>query len=108
LLMIGERRKAEANTMFIVSGLSFTVLLLGLNIDGPLVKADEFREHLWLAVADLAGIVVGSVLSILVFALVIYLYERNLPEPKAITPPTESELKQVSTLISAHIGGGEE
>jgi len=108
LLMIGVERKAESNTMFIVSGLSFAVLLLGLNVDGPLVRGDEFREHLWLAVSDLAGIAVGSLLSILVFALVIYLYERSLPEPKTITPPTESELKQVSSLIASHLGGEEE
>lgn len=108
LLMIGVERKAESNIMFIVSGLSFTVLLLGLNIDGPLVRGGEFREHLWLAVADLAGIAVGSLLSILVFALVIYLYERSLPEPKTITPPTELELKQISSLIATHLGGEEE
>jgi len=108
LLMIGERRKTESNTMFIVSGLCFTLLLLGLNVDGPLVTGVEFRQHLWLAVADLSGIAVGSSLSILVFALVIYLYERNLPAPKTINPPTESELKQVSSLIATHLGGEEE
>ncbi|MBT7063953.1 MAG: hypothetical protein HN923_04595 [Euryarchaeota archaeon] len=108
LLMIGEQRKAESNAMFIVSGLSFSILILGLNVDGPLITADEFREHLWLAVADLAGITVGSLLSIFVFALVIYSYERSLPAPKSISPPTESELKQVSTLIASHLGGEDE
>ena len=108
LLMIGDQRKSESNTMFIVSGLSFSLLLLGLYIDGPLVSGEEFRQHLWLAVADLAGIAVGSLLSILIFALVIYGYERNLAEPQPISPPTDSELKQVSKLIATHIGGEQE
>lgn len=108
LLTIGDRRRTESNAMFVVSGLSMAILLLGLNIDGPLVQADEFREHLWLAVADMAGIAVGSLLSILVFAFVIYSYERSLPSPKAIEPPTSSELDQVSTLLQSHLGGEEE
>lgn len=108
LLMIGEQRKAESNAMFLVSGLSCSLLLLGLNIDGPLITANEFREHLWLAGADMAGIAVGTLLSILVFALVIYSYERSLPPPKSISPPTESELKQVSSVIASHLGGEEE
>ena len=108
LLMIGERRKAESNIMFLVSAFSFALLFLGLNVDGPLVTSGDFRQHLWLAVADMSGIAVGSALSILVFALVIYTYERNLPGPESITPPTDSELKQVSTLIATHLGGEEE
>jgi len=108
LLMIGDQRKKESNIMFLVSGLPFALLLLGLKVDGPLMTGDEFREHLWLAVADLSGFAVGSILSIFVFALVIYVYERSLPEPESIIPPTESELKQVSTLIATHLGGEEE
>ena len=108
LLTIGDRRKAESNAMLVVSALSVVVLLLGLNIDGPLVRADEFREHLWLAVADMSGIVAGSLLSILMFAFVIYSYERSLPPPKTIEPPTKSELQQVSTLLRTHLGGEEE
>ena len=94
--------------MFVVSALSMVILLLGLNIDGPLVQASEFREHLWLAVADMAGITVGSLLSILVFAFVIYTYERSLPPPKTIEPPTATELDQVSLLLQTHLGGEEE
>ena len=108
LLTIGDRRKAESNAMFVVSALSMVILLLGLNIDGPLVQASEFREHLWLAVADMAGITVGSLLSILVFAFVIYTYERSLPPPKTIEPPTATELDQVSLLLPTHLGGEEE
>ena len=108
LQTIGDRRKAESKAMFFVSGFSMILLLLGLNIDGPLVHADEFREHLWLAVADMVGIAAGSLLSILVFAFVIYSYERSLPPPKSIEPPTASELERVSSLIQNHLGGEEE
>ena len=108
LLTLGDRRRAESNAMFIVSGLSIIILLLGINIDGPLVEANEFREHLWLAIADMAGIAVGSLLSILIFAFVIYTYERSLPPPKSIQPPTSSELDQVSKVLRNHLGGEEE
>ena len=108
LLTLGDRRRAESNAMFFVSVLSMIILLLGLNIDGPLVQADDFREHLWLAVADMAGIAAGSLLSILVFAFVIYTYERSLPPPKTIEPPTASELERVSAVIQHHLGGEEE
>ena len=50
LLTIGDRRRAESNAMFLVSAVSLIVLLLGLNVDGPLVTGEQFRHHLWLAV----------------------------------------------------------
>ena len=91
-----------------LSGLSFLLLFLGLNVDGPLITAELFREHLWLAVADLAGLLVGSLLSILVFAIVIFVYERNLPPPQTISPPTKDELEQVADIVSNHLGGEQE
>ena len=84
------------------------MLLLGLNVDGPLMTTDDFREHLWLAVADLAGLAVGSMLSILIFALVIFIYEKTLPPPTTIEAPSVTELKQVANVIASHIWGNEE
>ena len=84
------------------------MILLGLNVDGPLMTTDDFREHLWLAVADLAGLAVGSMLSILMFALVIFVYEKTLPPPVRIEAPNGTELKQVAGVIASHIGGNEE
>tara|TARA_A200000159_G_C7326003_1_gene340985 strand:- start:152 stop:973 length:822 start_codon:yes stop_codon:yes gene_type:complete len=108
MLTIGVDRKKEANSIFMLSGLSFLLLFLGLNVDGPLITAELFREHLWLAVADLAGLLVGSSLSILVFAIVIFVYERNLPPPQTISPPTKDELEQVADIVSNHLGGEQE
>jgi hypothetical protein len=108
LLTIGDERKNESNYMFLLSGLGFIMILLGLNVDGPLMTTDDFREHLWLAVADLAGLAVGSMLSILMFALVIFVYEKTLPPPVRIEAPNGTELKQVAGVIASHIGGNEE
>lgn len=108
LLTIGVERRKESNSLFMLSGLSFLLLLLGLNVDGPLITAELFREHLWLAVADLAGLLVGSLLSILVFAIVIFVYERNLPPPLTIHAPSKEELQQVADVVSIHIGGEQE
>lgn len=108
LLTIGDGRKAESNMMFTLSGAAFILLFLGLNFDGTLVSTEDFRRHLWLSVADLAGLAVGSILSIIVFALVIFVYEKTLPSPSSIQAPTDVELQRVADIITPHLGGGEE
>ncbi len=107
-LSIGDNRKTESNYMFMLSGLGFLMIFLGLNVDGPLITTDDFREHLWLSVADLAGIAVGGLLSVMVFALVIFVYEKTLPSPVTIEAPQTAELEQVANVIASHIGGGVE
>ena len=94
--------------MFMLSGLGFLMIFLGLNVDGPLITTDDFREHLWLSVADLAGIAVGGLLSILVFALVIVVYEKTLPLPAIIEAPQAAELDLVANVIASHVGGEDE
>jgi hypothetical protein len=47
-------------------------------------------------------------LSILMFALVIFVYEKTLPPPVRIEAPNGTELKQVAGVIASHIGGNEE
>ena len=78
-----------------------------MNFDSSNVSSNEFREYVWLSIADIIGIAIGSILAILSFALVIFVYEKSLPKPNSITAPTEDELSAVSKVIAENIGGEE-
>ncbi len=108
LLLIGDERKTEASLMYGLSGVSLLMMLVGLNLDGPEMSSEEFRIHLGLATADLLGILLGCLLSILAFASVIFLYERSLPKPQTVAPPSNDELEFAASVIANHIGGEEE
>ena len=69
-----------------------------------IVERNEFRKYVWLSIADLVGIIFGSILAIISFSLVIYSYEKRLPKPKSILPPTENELKHSAKIISLNLG----
>jgi hypothetical protein len=78
-----------------------------MNLDSSNVSAVEFREYVWLSIADLIGITIGSILAILSFALVIFVYEKSLVKPESISPPTKDELSAVSDVVKQNIGGEE-
>ena len=78
-----------------------------MNFESSNVSSDEFREYVWLSIADIIGIAIGSILAILSFALVIFVYEKSLPKPDSIAAPTEEELSAVSKVIAENIGGEE-
>ena len=61
-----------------------------------------FASH---TVVVVKGIIIGSILSIISFALVIFVYERSLPKPESIEPPNDHELAQVAQVIKNNIGG---
>jgi hypothetical protein len=107
LRFIGDRRAAESNVLWFASGLVFLLIVIGMTVDGRSIDADTFRDHLWLAGADLLGTAVGFSISILVFGLVIFLHERSLPKPASVPPPSDAELTKVAKIVSANIGGGE-
>ena len=108
MLTIGVDRKKEASSIFMLSGLSFLLLFLGLNVDGPLITAELFREHLWLAVADLSWTTCGK------FTLDSCFRNRDIclrtkpAPPQTISPPTKDELEQVADIVSNHLGGEQE
>ena len=78
-----------------------------MNLDSSSIESDEFRKYVWLSIADIIGITIGSILAILSFASVIFVYERSLPKPKSIPAPTKEELSTVSKIIKENIGGEE-
>ena len=53
------------------------IALSAMIFDGYLTTADEFRDYLWLSVADIFGTIVGISLSIFAFAVVIWAYEKS-------------------------------
>ena len=96
--------KHELKSTLVVS-LIFSLRLMGLFILLPIfsIYASEYNN----SSAFLAGIAIGSILAILSFALVIFVYEKSLPKPDSIAAPTEEELSAVSKVIAENIGGEE-
>lgn len=105
LRMIGDDRIKESNLLWFAAGFVFSIIVLGMLIDGHAIDATEFRYHLWLAGADLLGTAVGLAIAILVFGVVIFLHERSLPEPGSVDPPTAKEMSHVTAIVAANLGG---
>lgn len=108
LRYLGDGREKESNFMLIISALMFALTALGMILDGPVVSAEMFRNHFWLAASDIFGLGLGVGSSILVFALVIWIYESSLPTTKSLDAPSQQELEQAASVISKHIGGEQE
>ena len=58
------------------------IALAAIIFDGYLTTAEEFRDYLWLAAADIFGTVLGISMAIGAFAIVIWSYEKSLPLPE--------------------------
>ena len=107
MLVLGDNRSAESKSLFFMSGLTLVFILLAMNMDSSDASSNEFRTYVWLSIADLVGIILGSILAIISFSLVIYSYEKRLPKPTSILPPTKDELKHSAKIISSNIGDDE-
>ena len=104
----GRDRGGEAMKLGLLSLTMTGIAVAAMLFDGYLTTADEFREYLWLAAADIFGTVVGVGSAIAAFALVIWSYEKSLPAPGNSPPPSDDEIKHVVALANTHIGGEEE
>ena len=107
MLSFGDSRTSESKYLFGTSLVSFVFLICAMNLDSSNIDAVGFREYVWLSVADLIGIVIGSMLAIICFASVIFVYESTLPKPKSIDAPTNEELSKISQVILDNLGGEE-
>jgi hypothetical protein len=107
MLVIGDNRQKESRFMAAISLFTLIIIICAMTIDGKNVSSNQFSDYLWLSVSDLLGISVGVSLSILIFGLVIYLYESNLEQPGSVNPPSKKELSLASIKISQNIGGEE-
>jgi hypothetical protein len=104
----GDDRNKEATNLILASIILAAIALAAMFIDGSNTSAGEFRNHLWSAAADILGTVAGAGAAIATFAIVIWAYERSLPDPENSPPPSDEEIKHVVSLADAHLDGGEE
>ena len=94
--------------MLMLTLFSGLLLLLGAALDGPNVPHEQFASEVILAAADLFGALVGAAIAVLVFALVLAVYESQQPAPNLLAPPTTEQLAQASKVIANNIRGGDE
>lgn len=97
--VLAEKKQA----MSICIAFFIGMFIVSSAIDGSEISSQMFREILWLAGADLLGLLVGSFLSIAVFALVIFAYERNLQSPPEMDEPTEQEWSIVRKHLASNL-----
>ena len=107
LISFGDNRVSEAIKLAGLSVVMTGIALAAIIFDGYLTTAEEFRDYLWLAAADILGTVLGIVIAIGVFAIVIWSYEKSLPLPENSPPPNDEEINHVIDLANSHIGGEE-
>jgi|TARA_B100001741_G_scaffold309695_1_gene307776 hypothetical protein len=106
--MVGDGREREQRLMVLVGCFASLLLLLGVTLDGPNVGKEQFASEILLAAADIFGAMVGAAFAILLFAIVLAIYEAQQPAPKRLDPPTSTQLEQASQIIAQNLGGGTE
>jgi len=60
------------------------------------------------AVVEVAGVFLGAGLALLLSVLLIWLFERNLPEPEALPPPSEEDLERAAAVVARRLQSGGE
>jgi hypothetical protein len=107
--LVGNERHQERRLMLLLTVFFSALIVLGARLDGPNVEHEQFAVELFLSGADLFGVAVGAAFSMLLFALVMVVYEAQQPAPPRLAPPTTEELQQAATTIATHVEtGGEE
>ena len=105
---VGNKRNQEQRLMMLIAVFLGFLLVLGILVDGPNVLSESFASALFLAGADLFGLLTGAALAIVLFALVIAVYESQQPSPLQLNSPSKGQLQQAAEMISANLTGGEE
>ena len=104
---MGENRNDASRNLFILGVFSFGFLLLGLYTDNAYTTTSQFSTSVWLATSDLFGILAGLGLSIIVFTLAIWQYERKRPGLGDLPPPSSEQLGLAAEVIRKNLGGEE-
>ena len=71
LITFGDNRVSESIKLASLSVVMTGVVLAAIIFDGYLTTAEDFRDYLWLAAADIIGTVVGIMMAIGAFAIVL-------------------------------------
>lgn len=106
--LVGQQRQQEQRLMLVTSALAIVLMVLGAMFNGPSVDHQRFATELIFAAADIFGAMVGASVAILLFAVVLTVYESQQPAPQRLAPPTEQQLEQASQIIAQHVGGESE
>ena len=104
---MGEGKNEASLNLFLLGSFSFAFLILGLAADNAYTTKEEFSTSLWLATSDLFGILAGIGLSVIVFTLAVWQYERKRPGLGNLPPPSDEELSSAAEVIRNNIGGEE-
>jgi hypothetical protein len=104
---MGENRNDASRNLFILSVFSFAFLLVGLYTDNAYTTTSQFSTSLWLATSDLFGILAGFGLSVTVFTLAIWQFERKRPGIGDLSPPSDEQLNFAAEVIRNNLGGEE-
>ena len=105
---IAERINHTSRVLYITGGFSLLLLLLSIFVDGSTTTAEEFHNAVLLAGSDILGFVSGIGLTILVFGLTIWQFERKRPALEQLPPPSQEQLERASDIVQQNIGGGED
>jgi len=105
---MGDDRNDASRNLFTLAIFSFGFLLLGLFIENAHTTTSQFSTSLWLATSDLFGIFAGLGLSVIVFTLAIWQYERKRPGLENLPPPSHDELDFAAKVIRKNLGGEED
>lgn len=58
------------------------------------------------AVAEVAGVFFGAGLALLLSVLVVWFFERSLPEPEALPPPSNEDLERAAAIVARRLQSG--
>lgn len=103
----GDERHAEQRMLGFLALTLLVVGLAGLTVDGPALSSSAFADALWLAAADVFGMVVGLGAAMVVLALVLVVYERQVTPPPVASGPSERDLERVTNILQSNLLGGE-
>ena len=107
LLTLGTDRLDSALRLGVLGVVAAAITISAMTINGAITSAEAFREHLWMASADILGIVIGAGSAIVVFTIVIWTYENTQPTPSITTPPSTEEYEHVAAVIAENLGGAD-
>ncbi len=82
--------------------ISFILLIFllaqGTEQDDPVF----WRSASWGALGDMLGILVGGGSALMLFVLVVWIGERNMPVPEPVAPLSETEESRVREILASH------
>jgi len=106
--LVGERRQRERQLMVLLAVFAGFLLMLGASSNGPNVDRNVFADEVLLAAADIFGALVGAAVAVLLFAVVLAVYESQQPAPTRLNPPSAAQLSDAGRTIAQNLRGESE